>query len=139
MTAGNGIIHQEMPKGEKNGLMWGFQLWANLPASHKMMAPRYREVLNSQIPKIKLENGTEITVICGHVNSQSGPIKDIVSDPEYLDISVPPNSIFSRAVPSDYTVMAYVIDGKGYFEPACDPFHYEKERPQSQHFYFIVI
>ena len=127
MTAGSGIIHQEMPKGQKDDLLWGFQLWANLPASHKMMAPRYREILSSQIPKVKLENDVEIAVICGQVKSQQGPVQDIVTDPEYLDISMPPKVTFSHTLPIGHTVMAYVIKGEALFEPSCDPFHYEKE------------
>ena len=81
MTAGSGIIHQEMPKGQKDGLMWGFQLWANLPASHKMMGPRYREIKKNQIPEISLESGVKVKIICGEVNGVKGPVKDIVTSP----------------------------------------------------------
>jgi redox-sensitive bicupin YhaK (pirin superfamily) len=127
MTAGSGIIHREMPKGGENGLMWGFQLWANLPASSKMMAPRYRDVRSEQIPEVTLENGTTIRVICGQVDGQRGPVRDIVIDPEYLDIMVPPGSEHTHPVKEGHTVLAYVIDGKGYFCREKDPFTYEVE------------
>jgi redox-sensitive bicupin YhaK (pirin superfamily) len=116
MTAGSGVIHQEMPKGQKDGLMWGFQLWANLPASHKMMPPRYRDVKSSQIPEITAGTGTRMKVICGEVNGVKGPVQDIVTDPEYLDITVPVKSSFSHRVKMEHTVLAYVIDGEGYFD-----------------------
>src|SRR5512144_1058178 len=81
MTAGSGIIHQEMPKGDAQGRMYGFQLWANLPASHKMMDPRYRDVRRSQIPEVSLAKGVKVKIICGQVNGATGPVKDIVTDP----------------------------------------------------------
>jgi redox-sensitive bicupin YhaK (pirin superfamily) len=127
MTAGGGIIHQEMPKGEEDGLMWGFQLWANLPASHKMMEPRYREVKSDQIPEIESDNGARIKIISGIVNGVKGPVRDIIIDPEYLDITVPPETDFVQLVKKEYTVFAYVIEGKGYFEPERDPYRYEVE------------
>jgi redox-sensitive bicupin YhaK (pirin superfamily) len=117
MTAGSGIIHQEMPKGQDNGLMWGFQLWANLPASHKMMRPRYQEIKSQQIPETKLKNGVSIKVICGEVNGVKGPVQDIMTDPEYLDVTVPSAASFRHATPKGHTVFAYVIEGKGFFEP----------------------
>ena len=86
MTAGSGIIHQEMPKGDPDGLMYGFQLWANLPKSHKMMDPRYRDMKSDQIPVVSLENDSKIRVICGSAGSRQGSVRDIVTDPEYLDI-----------------------------------------------------
>jgi redox-sensitive bicupin YhaK (pirin superfamily) len=125
MTAGSGIIHQEMPKGDKEGLMWGLQLWANLPASHKMMAPRYRDITSGQIPEAKLDNGILIKIIAGNVQEIAGPVQDIVIDPEYLDITIPPDIAFSHNVPLDHTVFAYVLQGKGYFEPERDPYGYE--------------
>jgi len=127
MTAGSGVIHQEMPKGQKDGLMWGFQLWANLPASHKMMNPRYREVLSEQIPKVTLGDGTEVRIICGEVNNVNGPVRDIVIDPEYLDIRIPARSKFTRAIKSGHTVFAYVIEGKGYFDEGRDSYAFEIE------------
>jgi hypothetical protein len=116
MTAGSGIIHQEMPKGQQDGLMWGFQLWANLPASHKMMAPRYRDVKSSQIPQIVTGDGALVRIVCGQVDGTSGPVRDIIIAPEYLDITVPPKSQFRRAAGRGRTVLAYVIEGNGYFD-----------------------
>ena len=89
MTAGSGIIHQEMPKGDKEGIMSGFQLWANLPKSHKMMDPRYRDIKNSQVPEITVNDGTKIKVICGKVQGVEGPAKDIVTGPQYIDVTIP--------------------------------------------------
>ena len=116
MTAGSGIIHQEMPNGQKDGLMWGFQLWANLPASDKMMDPRYRDIKCDDIPVLTFDNGTEIRVICGSVNGTEGPVRDIVIDPEYLDVTVKPDSTFSHKVKAGHTVFAYVTEGAGYFD-----------------------
>ena len=127
MTAGSGIIHQEMPKGDANGMMLGFQLWANLPKSRKMMEPRYRDVKSRQIPEVVLENGTKIKIICGKVGGQEGPVQDIVIDPEYLDVTVPARSEFLHPTKRGHTVFAYVIDGKGYFCQEKDPFSYEIE------------
>jgi len=116
MTAGSGIIHQEIPKGQKDGLMWGFQLWANLPSSDKMMSPRYREVKSSQIPEVPLDSGVKVRIICGVVNGIGGPVKDILTDPEYLDVTVPAGSSFQHAVSRGYTAFAYVLDGEGHFD-----------------------
>jgi redox-sensitive bicupin YhaK (pirin superfamily) len=127
MTAGSGIIHQEMPKGEKDGLMWGFQLWANLPASHKMMDPRYREIKSDQVQVTTLEGGAEVRIICGEVNGVKGPVRDIITDPEYLDVTVPANSKLLHTVKSDHTAFAYVIDGKAYFDQERDPYAFEIE------------
>jgi len=127
MTAGNGIIHQEMPKGQKDGSMWGFQLWANLPASRKMMDPRYRDVKSNQIPEVSLAKGVEAKIICGEVNGVKGPVRDIIIDPEYLDITVPSGSDFKYSVKRGYTVFAYVIDGQGYFDEGRDSYAYERE------------
>jgi quercetin 2,3-dioxygenase len=125
MTAGSGIIHQEMPKGP--GLLWGFQLWANLPASHKMMSPRYREVKSGQTPEISVEGGAKVRVICGELNGVKGPVRDIVTDPEYLDVKVAPRSKFLHTVKDGHTVFAYVIEGKAYFDQRRDPYAYEME------------
>jgi redox-sensitive bicupin YhaK (pirin superfamily) len=127
MTAGSGIIHQEMPKGQKDGLMWGFQLWANLPASHKMMDPRYREVKSSQIPEVALAKGVKVKIISGQVNGTKGPVRDIVTDPEYLDITIPSKSTFQYPVKRGHTVLAYVIDGQGYFDEGRDSYAFEAE------------
>jgi hypothetical protein len=125
MTAGSGIIHQEMPKGDKKGFMGGFQLWANLPSSHKMMAPRYRDLKRDQIPEVRLDNGTTVKVICGKVGNSEGPVRDIVIEPEYLDISVPPKTQFVHKTTNGHTVLGYVISGKGYFCKEKNPFTYE--------------
>jgi redox-sensitive bicupin YhaK (pirin superfamily) len=127
MTAGSGIIHQEMPQGQKDGSMWGFQLWANLPASHKMMDPRYRDVKSNQTPEIALAKGVKVKIICGEVNGVKGPVGDIIIDPEYLDITVPSRSDFKYSVKRGYTVFAYVIDGQGYFDEGRDSYAYERE------------
>lgn len=127
MTAGSGIIHQEMPKGDPDGLMFGFQLWANLPKSHKMTEPRYRDVKSNQIPEAVLENGTKIRIICGKVNGKQGPVRDIIIDPEYIDVTVPAQSEFTHPTKRGHTVFAYVIEGKGYFCKEKNPFSYEIE------------
>ena len=127
MTAGSGIIHQEMPKGEKDGLMWGFQLWANLPASHKMMDPRYRDVKRNQIPETTLDQGVKVKIICGEVNGVKGPVQDIVIDPQYLDITVPSKTNFKYPVKRGHTVFAYVIEGEGYFDLERDSYAHEIE------------
>ncbi|MCK7518475.1 MAG: pirin family protein [Ignavibacteriales bacterium] len=98
MTAGSGIVHQEMPKGDADGRMGGFQLWANLPASQKMMDPRYRDVKTADIPEVALPGGVTVRVICGAVGEVRGPVRDIVIDPEYLDVAMPPRR---RVRPSD--------------------------------------
>ncbi|MBI5101090.1 MAG: pirin family protein [Nitrospirae bacterium] len=125
MTAGSGIIHQEMPKGDQEGLMGGFQLWANLPASHKMMDPKYRDVKSGQIPEVALDNGVRIKIICGMVGKTAGPVRDIVIDPEYLDITVPPGAQYAHPTKNDHNVLAYVIEGRGYFCKEKNPFTYE--------------
>jgi len=127
MTAGSGIIHQEMPKGDGNGKMYGFQLWANLPSREKMMNPRYRDVANEQIPEVKLPNATTIRIISGEVSGIKGPVQDIVIDPEYIDVTVPANSEFRHLTKQGHTVFAYIIAGQGYFCREKDPFTYEVE------------
>ncbi len=115
MTAGSGIIHQEMPRGSK-GRMGGFQLWVNLPSKHKMMEPRYREVKNEQIPEVMIDEGINIRIISGEVNDKRGPVRDIVVDIEYLDVSMAPGIGFQHAIKKGYRAFAYVIDGNGYFD-----------------------
>jgi len=127
MTAGSGIIHHEMPRGDPEGRMYGFQLWANLPASHKMMDPRYRDVKDATIPRLTLPNGVEMRIVCGKVGDQQGPVQDVVIDPQYLDVSVPARSEFIFPTPPGHTVFAYVIDGKGIFCDQKDPYSYEEE------------
>jgi redox-sensitive bicupin YhaK (pirin superfamily) len=127
MTAGSGIIHQEMPRGDSEGRMEGFQLWANLPKTHKMMAPRYRDIKSGQVPEVVQANGARIKVICGSVDGKQGPVRDVVIDPEYLDVTVPANSEFVHATRHGHTVFAYVIGGKGLFCNEKDPFAYDVE------------
>jgi redox-sensitive bicupin YhaK (pirin superfamily) len=127
MTAGSGVIHQEMPKGNKKGLMGGFQLWANLPARQKMMDPRYRDVTKNTIPELKRKDGTTIKIICGKVDGVQGPVKDIVIEPEYLDVSIPAKVTFNHTVKKGHTVFAYIIEGQGYFDKGNDSYAYEIE------------
>ena len=115
MTAGSGIVHQEMPRRAK-GRMRGFQLWVNLPKRDKMMTPRYRDVKRSAIPEVELAPGIKVKVICGIVAGVRGPVRDIVVDPEYLDVSIPPGLEFRHAIPRDHSVFAYVVDGSGRFD-----------------------
>jgi redox-sensitive bicupin YhaK (pirin superfamily) len=126
MTAGSGIIHQEMPQGDERGVMQGFQLWANLPASQKMMDPRYRDVSAGAIPVLALPGGIEARVICGRIEGTEGPVRDIITDPEYLDISMPPHASFEHPTLPGHTVMAYVISGAGYFGDGVEPVQNEE-------------
>ncbi len=125
MTAGSGIIHQEMPKGDAQGRMYGFQLWANLPASQKMMEPRYRDVKQAQIPEVSLAQGVKVKIICGRVNSTAGPVTDIVTEPEYLDVSVAAGAEFHHPIRRGHTALAYVIQGEGYFDRERDAYSHE--------------
>lgn len=125
MTAGSGIIHQEMPQLSPTGTMWGFQFWANLPASQKMMAPRYRDVKAADIPEAILDNGVAIKVIAGEVGGVKGPVGDIVIEPEMLDISVPAGSVFTHPLPLGHTAFAYILSGEGYFDDQRDAYAYE--------------
>ncbi len=127
MTAGSGIIHQEMPKGDDKGYMGGFQLWANLPASHKMMDPRYRGLTRDQIPEVSAGNGVTVRIICGEVQGTKGPVRDIVTDPEYLDVTIPAHAEFIHPTRPGHTAFAYVIAGTGYFCQEKNPFAYELE------------
>jgi redox-sensitive bicupin YhaK (pirin superfamily) len=127
MTAGSGIIHQEMPRGNDDGVMEGFQLWANLPKSHKMMGPRYRDIIRSEVPEVVMKNGAKVKVICGTLEGKKGPVTDIIIDPEYLDITVPPLSEFVHKTTRGHTVLAYVISGKGVFCNEKNPFAYDVE------------
>jgi len=115
MTAGSGIIHQEMPH-RSEGLMMGFQLWANLPSSSKMMHPRYQDIKASQIPEIETESGAKVRIICGNLDGTCGPVSEIVTEPEYMDVIVPKGKEFTHSVKKGHTVFAYVFEGKGYFD-----------------------
>jgi quercetin 2,3-dioxygenase len=125
MTAGSGIIHQEMPLGDDAGLMWGFQLWANLPASHKMMDPRYRGLVAAEIPEATLKGDVRVKVVCGEAGGVHGPVRDVVVDPEYLDVTVPADTTFIHPIKRGYTALAYVIEGEGYFDPERDAYAHE--------------
>ena len=127
MTAGSGIIHQEMPKGDADGRMYGFQLWANLPSGQKMMDPRYRDVTAGQIPEVQFSSGATVKIIAGEVSGVRGPVGNIVIDPEYIDVTVPANSEFTHPTKPGHTVLAYVIDGRSYFCREKNPFTYEVE------------
>jgi quercetin 2,3-dioxygenase len=116
MTAGSGIIHQEMPQGDPQGKMGGFQLWANLPAADKMMKPRYRDVLASQIPVVTTSSGAVVRVICGEVDGIRGPVRDIVIEPEYLDVTIPGGAVFIHPTHPDHTVFAYIFEGNVFFD-----------------------
>jgi redox-sensitive bicupin YhaK (pirin superfamily) len=121
MTAGRGIIHQEMPKGDQAGRMHGFQLWANLPSSLKMTEPRYQEVKASDIPEITDDDGTRIRVVCGSLWGTTGPVDGIAADPTYLDVSVPPGKRKAFPVESVRHAFAYVFAGAGKFCNASGP------------------
>ena len=116
MTAGGGIIHQEMPHAY-DGFMQGFQLWVNLPSSHKMMNPRYRGILSGQIPEVIVDENTTVKIICGEVQGIRGPVGDIVVETEYLDCTVAPDAGAVFPVKAGFTAFAYVFEGKGYFDP----------------------
>ncbi|BCS94432.1 pirin family protein [Desulfoluna limicola] len=113
MTAGSGIIHQEMPKGNSSGQMHGFQLWTNLPASYKMMRPRYQGFTASRIPETSTPEGCLIKVIAGTVAGTTGPVSDIVTSPVYIDCMVPQGALFRHTTPADHTALIYGIEGKG--------------------------
>lgn len=119
MTAGSGIIHQEMPQGNPQGRMGGFQLWANLPAAQKMMDPRYRDITQAQIPVVTTPAGVTIRLICGEAQGVSGPAKDIVIEPQYLDVTVPAHTLSMHPTPAGHTVFAYVIEGQASFAPGA--------------------
>lgn len=121
MTAGSGIIHQEMPKGDERGRVHGFQLWANLPAKHKMVAPRYQDIRSTAIPEVVDDDGSIVRVICGNFWGQSGPVEGIAADPNYLDISVAPNQTRTFPVSVDRHAFAYVFTGDGKFHGASSP------------------
>ena len=122
MTAGSGILHQEMPKGDARGRMHGFQLWANLPASLKMTAPRYQDIPAKEIPDIVDDDGTRVRVICGDFWGRRGPVDGTAADPRYLDVLVPAGR--RKSLPAETTrhAFAYVFEGSGTFAGASKPF-----------------
>jgi redox-sensitive bicupin YhaK (pirin superfamily) len=121
MTAGSGIIHQEMPKGDPGGRMHGFQLWANLPSSLKMMPPRYQEVKGAQIPVITDDDGTSVRLVCGNFWGKTGPVEGIAADPVYLDVSILPGKRKTLPVETTRHAFAYVFEGSGKFCNASEP------------------
>ncbi|MBQ0748970.1 MAG: pirin family protein [Roseovarius sp.] len=121
MTAGSGILHQEMPRGNAQGQMHGFQLWANLPAAQKMTTPRYQDVKSSDIPEITDDDGTRVRVIVGDFWGQRGPVDGIAADPQYLDIWVPAGVKKSLPVDTYRRSFAYVFEGAGAFADASKP------------------
>ena len=122
MTAGRGILHQEMPQGDPKGRMHGFQLWANLPASLKMTAPRYQDIPAIEIPEMVDDDGTRVRVICGDFRGKPGPVDGIAAEPRYLDIFVPPHLRKTLPVETDRHAFAYVFEGSGNFRAASQPF-----------------
>jgi len=121
MTAGSGIMHQEMPSGDAQGRMHGFQLWANLPSSLKMTAPRYQDIKSTEIPEVVDDDGTRVRVIIGDFWGKTGPVDGIAAEPRYLDISVPPNTRKTFKVEVERHAFAYVFAGSGNFRGASDP------------------
>jgi len=121
MTAGSGIIHQEMPRGDSDGKMHGFQLWANLPSSLKMTAPHYQDVQSADIPEVVDDDGTKIRVICGSIWGATGPVDGIAAEPQYIDVSVPPGKRKSLPVETTRQAFAYVFAGSGRFCNASAP------------------
>jgi hypothetical protein len=121
MTAGSGILHQEMPKGDERGRMHGFQLWANLPRSLKMTDPRYQDIAAKDIPEITDDDGTKVRVICGEFWGQKGPVVGVAADPRYVDVWVPPRTKKRLAVESSRNAFAYVFEGSGSFRDASQP------------------
>ncbi len=115
MTAGSGIVHQELP-ARFEGLMSGFQLWANLPASHKMMDPRYRDVKKAEIPVVTTDDFVEMKIICGEVKGVKGPVQDVVTEPEYLDITMNHHSTFNHPIKRGHNAFTYILEGEGYFD-----------------------
>jgi len=121
MTAGSGILHQEMPKGDTQGRMHGFQLWANLPAALKMTDPRYQDIPSSAIPEVTEDDGTKARIICGEFWGKRGPVEGVAADPNYVDISVPPGQRKRLKVETTRNAFAYVFAGSGTFRDASAP------------------
>jgi len=134
MTAGSGILHQEMPHGDARGRMHGFQLWANLPASLKMTAPRYQDMAAKEIPEVTDDDGTRARIICGEFWGQRGPVDGVAAEPRYLDIFVPPGQRKILPVDSSRHAFAYVFEGSGAFSDASAPFGVltEKQGPDGE-------
>ena len=121
MTAGRGILHQEMPKGDPQGRMHGFQLWANLPSSLRMTTPRYQDVPSGAIPEVVDDDGTRVRIVCGEFWGKKGPVDGVAADPSYVDVWVPPGRRKTFAVDTRRNAFAYVFDGSGSFRDASPP------------------
>lgn len=121
MTAGSGILHQEMLQGDPQGKMHGFQLWANLPASLKMTVPRYQDVSAHDIPEVIDDDGTRVRVICGTFWGRTGPVDGIAADPRYLDVCIPPGQRKALSVETSRHAFAYIFEGSGAFRDASQP------------------
>jgi len=119
MTAGGGLMHEEMPR-PREGKMGGFQLWVNMPAKLKLSRPRYQEVADASIPLVKRPDGTRIRVVAGRCDEVQGPVSEIYADPEYLDVELPAGADFVQPVPRGHAAFAYVFRGEGEFGSACD-------------------
>jgi redox-sensitive bicupin YhaK (pirin superfamily) len=122
MTAGRGILHQEMPQGDPRGRMHGFQLWANLPSSLKMTTPRYQDVKGKDIPVVTDDDGVTVRIVCGEFWGQRGPVDGIAADPRYLDVFVPPGQKKTLKVELNRQAFAYVFEGSGTFRESSQPF-----------------
>jgi hypothetical protein len=122
MTAGRGIMHQEMPLGDAKGRMHGFQLWANLPSSLKMTAPRYQDIKAGEIPEIVDDDSTRVRIVCGDFWGKRGPVEGVAADPRYLDITVPPGKRKTLPVELERHAFAYVFEGSGNFRGSSQPF-----------------
>jgi quercetin 2,3-dioxygenase len=122
MTAGRGILHQEMPQGDRDGKMHGFQLWANLPSSLKMTAPRYQDVPAAEIPEVIDDDGTRVRIVCGDFRGKRGPVDGVAAEPRYLDVWVPPGKRKTLPVETGRHAFAYVFEGAGTFSHASQPF-----------------
>src|SRR6266550_5195484 len=121
MTAGRGILHQEMPQGDPQGRMHGFQLWANLPSSLKMTAPRYQDISAGDIPEVTDDDGTRVRVVCGSFWGKTGPVQGVAADPRYLDVWVPAGQRKTLPVETTRHAFAYVFEGSGTFRDASQP------------------
>lgn len=138
MTAGSGIMHQEMPKGDANGRMHGFQLWANLPSSLKMTAPRYQDIESPEIPVVVDDDGTIVRVVCGDFWGKTGPVDGIAAEPRYLDISVPAGRRKVLPVETYRHAFAYIFEGSGSFSDASAPFGVLTEKEDASGAEFLV-